>query len=197
MRVLWTIFSAICFLLLIAACFFGARSIFYYEGISRFTPNGKPRMVAASDGAKTEEIEVRKQSDGLVSYKGHLVYVSIANPLGATGTDVWSHPIDDTAINGTKALMFDAGAKGGITYGSGVNKNALIDTTLHWSWKLPYDYVTVPYWFIIVLLALPPYLWISNYRLLARREREGRCMKCGHELKGASKCPNCGKVSES
>ena len=60
-------------------------------------------------------------------------------------------------------------------------------------WELPYWRLTLPYWMLAILFAIGPYLWFSRYLLLARREREGRCMECGAELNGATdKCPKCG-----
>ncbi|HSI35495.1 MAG TPA: hypothetical protein VK986_18075, partial [Tepidisphaeraceae bacterium] len=58
-------------------------------------------------------------------------------------------------------------------------------------WNLPYFYVTCPYWLLALVLALGPYFWWSNYRVVAKREREGRCVKCGAALRGAVACPNC------
>jgi len=196
MRLIGTILSALSLLLLLGVLFFWMRSYSNYEGVAWFR-EGKDLTPATWTQAGTSETwELPGRSRGILSYKGQLTYASIANPLISEPQEFWSHPLKEELTAGkSAALMFDAKNRAGITFGSDVTRHDLIDINGK-AWKLPYHFVTTPYWMLAILLALPPYFWISNYRLLAKREREGRCLKCGTPLAGADKCANCGTLND-
>jgi len=51
----------------------------------------------------------------------------------------------------------------------------------------------LPYWLPIVVFGTPLLLAAKRRRTLAKREREGRCLKCGYQLDAAMiTCPECG-----
>jgi hypothetical protein len=58
--------------------------------------------------------------------------------------------------------------------------------------------VVVPCWLLVVLTAAAPALWL---RRLVRRRRwriEGRCPRCGYDLRGSpGRCPECGEESKA
>ena len=69
----------------------------------------------------------------------------------------------------------------------------------HW-WKDDYRGVTLPYWFLVLLTALPPAIW-GRRRVNRRRDRRirrGFCPQCGYDLRGTpDRCPECGKATMS
>jgi hypothetical protein len=145
--------------------------------------------VALKRGAAQAEGEINGNVAGLVSRAHKLTYASIANPP----QEPWSWKTFSTPRNqpepGPAMLMIPTIAPGGFSVGSG--KATVADGPLQW--ELPYWRITLPYWFLAIALAIAPYLWFSRYRLVARREREGRCPDCGADLHGATdRCPMCG-----
>lgn len=191
MRLVSTIVAAICSLLLILTAIFWVRSYWYYEGIVRHYDT-EPAPADASLNGRTVEQDVTAGTAGLLSAKGQLAWATIANPLPGPGWETWSHPGHKPLESGTMSLMAEPARQSGFSLGSGKTKAPLRDPN-GIEWRLPYRYVGVPYWFIGLLLAIHPIRWMSNYRLMLRREREGRCLQCGHDLKGQSsgRCPEC------
>jgi hypothetical protein len=61
----------------------------------------------------------------------------------------------------------------------------------------PFHIVAVPYWFILLLLALVPVAWLGRRRRAKRRRLAGRCPACGYDLRATpNQCPECGAVPE-
>lgn len=53
--------------------------------------------------------------------------------------------------------------------------------------------LTVPYWFVALLLAVLPFIWVRRQRRLARRRRHNLCLNCGYDLRAShDRCPECG-----
>lgn len=192
MRLLGTIFSAVCFVLFCAAIFFWIRSYSAFEGAAWFKEDQAPIAAAWTkpDGS-TGTADLASRTAGLLSFRGQLTYATIANPLKSEPAETWSHPVKEAVSRGNAmALLWDPKDSVGITFGTANTRHELLDVN-RISWKLSYRYITTPYWFLACLLAIAPYLWFSNYRLLAKREREGRCLKCGTPMNGAETCPKC------
>ena len=72
--------------------------------------------------------------------------------------------------------------------------------SIDFAWEGPYRYVFshahVPYWFVLIVLSSPCWLWLARARarrLKARRARLGRCRQCGYDLRASpERCPECG-----
>ena len=55
----------------------------------------------------------------------------------------------------------------------------------------------IPYWLILLLVAMPPCLWLRRFRSERRKQREGLCRSCGYDLRAHSPgqlCPECGST---
>jgi hypothetical protein len=58
-------------------------------------------------------------------------------------------------------------------------------------------YITVPYWSIVIALAPLPIVWMRHRWHAARAKQEGKCSKCGYDLRASpERCPECGVVPE-
>lgn len=188
MRLFSTILAALSVLLLIVIVFFWIRSQSTYEGFVHYSETGRYKVALRRGNAQAEG-EINGNVAGLLSRDGKLTYASIANPpVEPWSWKAWSGPRDQPEP-GASMLMLPTIASGGFSVGGG--KASMRDGQL--VWELPYWRLTLPYWSLAIFFAIGPYLWFSRYLLLARREREGRCMECGAELNGATdKCPKCG-----
>lgn len=53
--------------------------------------------------------------------------------------------------------------------------------------------ITVPIWFLLVLLSITPAFWLRRTVRQIRRKRRGLCPQCGYDLRASTdKCPECG-----
>jgi hypothetical protein len=190
MRKLRDILSALSLLLLIAALFFWVRSYARYEGVLHYG-EGAPLVATVVGEGETLERNVVGRSTGWVSYRGRLTYVTIANPLRADDWERWSEAIASTPSSGAKRLVAEVAARSAIGGGAGQTQMAIAGQGVTLPLRLPYHYLTLPYWLLVLLLAIAPWRWIERRRLVAQRVREGRCANCGHDLVGGT-CPKCG-----
>jgi hypothetical protein len=56
--------------------------------------------------------------------------------------------------------------------------------------------VAVPHAVVVALTAAGPAWWWFRVRRQRRRGREGRCLRCGYNLREShGKCPECGEVA--
>ncbi len=53
----------------------------------------------------------------------------------------------------------------------------------------------LPYW-LVLLLTLVPFPWLRRRTRRAHRASEGRCLRCGYDLRASpQRCPECGAVA--
>jgi hypothetical protein len=62
-----------------------------------------------------------------------------------------------------------------------------------------HDYLSVPYWAILLGAMVLPLAWLARLRAFYRarsRRRQGRCPACGYDLRGTpGRCPECGAIA--
>ena len=55
--------------------------------------------------------------------------------------------------------------------------------------------ISVPYYFIALLTAVPAILWVRKRRRLRYRRQAGLCVVCGYDLRASpDRCPECGAL---
>ena len=58
-----------------------------------------------------------------------------------------------------------------------------------------YDAVWCPHWFVVALSAVMPAVWLVQFRRRRERLLQGRCRRCGYDLRATpDRCPECGTV---
>lgn len=56
-----------------------------------------------------------------------------------------------------------------------------------------FDGIVAPFWFLILLLCIPPFFWVLRTWRLKRRKAANRCLHCGYDLRASvGQCPECG-----
>ncbi|HEY8665191.1 MAG TPA: hypothetical protein VIL86_00940 [Tepidisphaeraceae bacterium] len=56
--------------------------------------------------------------------------------------------------------------------------------------------ITFPAWFLALLFAILPTLWLRRWRIVRRRNRLGLCQHCGYDLRATpDRCPECGTTA--
>ncbi|HEY2587909.1 MAG TPA: hypothetical protein VGI81_19350 [Tepidisphaeraceae bacterium] len=64
-----------------------------------------------------------------------------------------------------------------------------------WGWK--FNAILVPYWALLIPLAIPPLTGFRRAIRRARRRRRGQCLACGYDLRQSpERCPECGRPVE-
>lgn len=61
-----------------------------------------------------------------------------------------------------------------------------------WGWK--FNAIIVPYWALLIPLAILPLTGLRRLVIRARRKRRGQCLNCGYDLRQSpERCPECGR----
>jgi hypothetical protein len=204
MRLLSTILASLSAVLCLAALFFWARSYSYYEGIVRYGRQERANYAVITPDGQRSEWAAEGRTTGVLSNQGSLTLASIVNPVQEQWAWFsWSHPIKQELSTNTMMLMRATIPQAGFSIGTGKATVATRGLPFELESKtvpleLPYWRITIPYILLALLTAILPVRWFMNYRLELRREREGRCIHCGHDLKGQTtgNCPICAKPVE-
>jgi hypothetical protein len=57
--------------------------------------------------------------------------------------------------------------------------------------------IVVPHWFLVILFATMPLTRLGLFIRRRRRKVEGRCAKCGYDLRATpERCPECGTAPD-
>jgi hypothetical protein len=57
-------------------------------------------------------------------------------------------------------------------------------------------FVNIPYWFLALAAAVPPFVALKRIRHRRRLNRRGLCAVCGYDLRASpDRCPECGTIS--
>jgi predicted amidophosphoribosyltransferase len=58
-----------------------------------------------------------------------------------------------------------------------------------------YWIVVLPHWFITIVFAILPAVWLRHRLRLRRRVKSRLCRRCGYDLRfSAGRCPECGEA---
>ena len=61
-----------------------------------------------------------------------------------------------------------------------------------------YDAVWCPHWFVVVVSGALPAVWFARFRRRRERLLQGRCRRCGYDLRASpERCPECGASREA
>ena len=193
MRLLYTILAGLCAALCITLAVFWIRSYWYYEGFARWDNVGAYKVAAERQGRRVED-EISGRVLGAASYRGSLTLAKIADPTVEPGWFTWSYPKarGERPGEGLGALVYSTLPASQFSVNSGTSRVKVADI----GFELPFSQITLPYFLLCLVTAAPPWFWLGHYRLIARRQRQGRCLRCGHELKGAATCSSCGETAE-
>jgi hypothetical protein len=162
MRALNTILSAVSLVLLALVLFFFVRSYFRFDGALHYA-EGKPTVATASGNNQTLEQEIAGRSTGVTSYRGQLTWVSIANPIRADDWETWSVPADQPYSKGPMLLVWELRDNSGLRWGATKTRTLVRDPIMGISWQLPYTFFSIPYWMLVLGLAILPYLWVTSF----------------------------------
>jgi hypothetical protein len=78
--------------------------------------------------------------------------------------------------------------------GFGLARSVTVDPpTGPWEQRWTHTAVSVPHWFVALLLIVSPVRWTLSRLATRRRRRAGRCSACGYDLRASGdRCPECG-----
>jgi hypothetical protein len=131
----------------------------------------------------------------------HFVFMTFP---GGLKVSTWPDPVQP---GGLKFASYEYGVRN--AYGGWVDRPAV-----SWS-KLGFDVrplrfsnqakpargaveLFVPFWFLAVAFLVVPVWTLLRLARVRRREREGRCARCGYDLRAtADRCPECGTTSHA
>ena len=106
-------------------------------------------------------------------------------PLGA-GLHYWSHQISTRAPQRPSVRNW---------LGFGLEIYPRVPVTGTALGKLSWLIVTVPHWFLVLLSAIVPSLWLRRRMRALRAARLNVCVACGYDLRATPlRCPECGTV---
>ena len=162
------ILSTLSLLLLAATIVLWVRSRHHADAVGFYTLSGHLEAMSSDKG-------------GMLFFSSD---VAFGQDMGLSG-DAMSFPADEFVE--IHDMLFDpANAKWsfiGFRFAAG--------PIGQWGWK--YSTLMVPYWALIVLLAILPLGGLRGLIIRRRRRRRGQCLVCGYDLSHSQgRCPECG-----
>lgn len=161
-------FSTISVLLLASVIVLGVRSRHHADVVGFYTLAGHLKVISSDHGG--------------------MLFVSSDVPggeeMGLSG-DAMSAAVEDFAA--IHDMLFDpANVKWNL-----VGFSFAAGPIGQWGWK--YSMLRVPYWALIIMLAILPLIRLRGFIVRRRRQRRGQCLSCGYDLSHSTgRCPECG-----
>jgi hypothetical protein len=130
----------------------------------------------------------------LISSRGEVSLVVTNVPLGANRAwTIEAHPVSDGDAQGLRQLLVDRAeyqkGRGRFSWARGNFRE------VSGSW---FFVAEAPHWVLVIVLAVPVLAWGRRRWVLWRRERGGRCLACGYDLRfSGERCPECGWERET
>lgn len=189
-RRLFTIFSLLSLILCLAACLMWYRSYSIAEEAVCYRSSSHDRYIVASHpGRIVAEILHEAGTDGtsILFYpnpgtRGFWAY-SIAGSPNSDWESYYFRDNDYLLRRGTFAIV------AGLRLTPGPDRPYLFDSLF----PIPATGASVPYWFPVVLAAVPPALAARRLQRRWHRRPHGLCGKCGYDLRASpERCPECG-----
>jgi hypothetical protein len=164
------IVSTLAFLLFVTVLVLWIRSPHHADGLLFYTPAG--------------------HMNGLASDHGGIVFCVSDVPAGeemGLSADAMSASADEFAT--IHETLFGSGNERWHFLGFHVAAG-VVDPK--WTWK--FNAVLVPYWALVIPLAILPLAAFRRLILRIRRKRRGQCLACGYDLRQSpERCPECGR----
>ena len=163
------ILSTLAFLLLVTVVVLWVRSPRHADVLAFFTPQGN--------------------LTGLASDRRGMLFCTTQVPFGqemGLTADGLSTSADEFAS--IHDLLFDPANEKWHFLGFRVAAGTLST----WGWK--FNAIIVPYWALLIPLAILPLTGFRRVIVRARRKRRGQCLACGYDLRHTpDRCPECGR----
>ncbi len=192
-RKLFNLLSAVSLLLFVVVVVVGVRSFFSYDSIAygsaAAAPGGGGHISHCAAAASRGRILLSAGRDTVVTAQGWQRLCAIYSSSGM--------------LNGFRWLA-------GRAFDLGVQHSRLGDTARALGFSLEAyrhqrmgiaeetaqltSYILIlPAWFLALLFAILPALWLRRRRIERKRNRIGFCQHCGYDLRATpSRCPECG-----
>jgi hypothetical protein len=117
---------------------------------------------------------------------------TIGPPEDVLGGGLDSYPFPESPRPFTG---FAAGERRPLGFGL-VRKVTVDPATGPWEQRWTHTAVSVPHWFLALVLLVSPIRWTLIRFVAWRRRRAGRCEACGYDLRASGeRCPECGATA--
>jgi len=183
-RGLFTVWCATSLVLLVATCGLRARSGHNVDA-ARFAGE-------VSAGTSSQWRVGLYSEEGQVHVCHLLRERTIGPPADPLGSGVQSYPLPSLWRPFTG---FTPGEPRPL--GFGLVRTVTVDpATGPWEQRWTHTAMSVPHWFLGVVLLLSPARWILSRLVTWRRRRAGQCPACGYDLRASGeRCPECGAIA--
>ena len=191
-RRLFTIFSALSLLLLVAVILLWVRSHFVSEHIARADLSKEAWVARSSGGA------IYFDHRSYWWYQGGWSWGRRRIAFGDSGVDFHYMPPN----RGVRFLGFGAFSGTVYTWPSHLYPTVPAPTPINdpnridprW-WRDRYRTISLPHWALVLVLGILPFRWYRRAFRERKRARAHLCSRCGYDLRATpERCPECGTV---